>query len=252
MEIKVLAIIPAYNEEKTIASVINELKTHKFIDILVINDGSRDSTSKIAHSLCVEVIDSIENQGIGSAMKKGYQFANNNGYDIAIQVDADGQHDISKINELILVIKENNFDMVIGSRYIEKTQYVPSIFRHLGAKYFSFFIFLLHKKTIKDTTSGYRVVNKLLINYFAEYYPSYYPEVPMLSRLIDLKYKICEIPVEMKKRQGGKSSISFWDSFYYVIKITYICIREKIRHKRLREKTDEYRIKNITEIKDDN
>lgn len=226
--IKIIAIIPAYNEEKTIAAVINELLQYEFIDILVINDGSKDRTSSIAHELNVKVIDNVKNQGIGHTMKIGYQYAKTKEYDIAIQVDADGQHDISKISELIYMIKEKNYDMVIGSRYIAKTCYKSSLLRFLGIKYFSILIFILNRILIKDITSGYRAVNNRVINYFADHYPPYYPEVPMISNLASLNYKICEISVEMHKRQAGKSSISLINGIYYFFKITYVCIKNKL------------------------
>ena len=230
---RVLAIVPAYNEEKSIASVINELKCYNFIDILVINDGSKDDTLLVVRKLNVEVIDIKKNHGIGTAMKIGYQYAKDKGYDIAVQVDADGQHDVAKINDLIRMIQENHFDMVIGSRYITKTRYRATLLRYLGIKYFSLLIHVLYKTPIKDITSGYRAVNKRVINYFAKHYPSYYPEIPMLANLITLDYKICEVPVEMRKRQAGKSSISFFNAVYYVFKITCVCIKEQIKFKKI-------------------
>jgi len=229
---KVIAIIPAFNEEATIKMVINEIRQYEDIDVIVINDGSKDRTSIIARETGTPVIDFNKNQGIGLAMKAGYQYAKERDYDIAIQVDADGQHDISKINELIFMIEEKEYDMVIGSRYIVKTGHVSSFIRYLGIKYFSALLYIFHKKSIKDTTSGYRAVNKHIINYFAEYYPPYYPEVPTLSNLMSQDKKICEIPVDMRRRQAGKSSISFFDSFHYLIKITYICIKERISYRK--------------------
>ncbi|MCL2050381.1 MAG: glycosyltransferase family 2 protein [Lachnospiraceae bacterium] len=223
---RVLAIIPAFNEEETIASVIKELNEYRFIDIIVINDGSDDNTYAITHSLNVNFVDFPLNKGIGTAMKVGYQFAKHNGYDIAVQIDADGQHDISRLNDLILLIKENNYDMVIGSRYVVKTNYVSSFLRYWGSKYFTFLINVLSQKIIKDTTSGFRAVNKTIIKIFADNYPSYYPEVPTLLELLMENYKICETSVEMKKRQGGKSSISFAKSIKYLFEISFICVKK--------------------------
>jgi Glycosyltransferases involved in cell wall biogenesis len=225
---KILAIIPAYNEEETISSVIEELRQIMLIDILVVNDGSKDKTSSIAHTLNVNVIDFPHNKGIGSAMKTGYQYARENGYDIAIQTDADGQHDLTRINELIKMITEEKYDLAIGSRYVVKTNYISSFCRYWGAKYFSFLIKILNHKIIRDTTSGYRAVNNKVIDFFADHYLCYYPEVPMLLELLMRNYKVCETPVEMKKRQGGKSSISFIGSIIYFFKITLICIKKYI------------------------
>lgn len=221
---KILAIIPAYNEETAIANVIKEILNYEDIDVLVINDGSKDNTSLIAHSFDIEVIDNVENYGIGKTMRIGYQYAKKNSYDIAIQVDADGQHDISQLELMINTLTINQYDMVIGSRYVIKTNYKASKMRYLGSKFFSWLLYILSKKRIADTTSGYRVVNRQVIVFFAQNYPDFYPEIPMLLKLLLNGFKVKEIPVEMKKRQGGVSSISFVDSIIYFIMISFICI----------------------------
>lgn len=222
---KIITIIPAFNEEATIKTVIQEVKMNEGVDIIVVNDGSKDRTSELAHDTGVAVIDFPKNKGIGKAMQAGYQYAVEHDYDIAIQVDADGQHDIKKLPELISKIKDGENDMVIGSRYVTKTKYVSSFFRYLGIKYCSFLMHLLHGIKIKDPTSGFRAVNRKVMQHYIMCYLDDYPEVPALSYLLHRSYKICEIPVEMRKRQGGKSSISFADSFIYFIKVTGICIK---------------------------
>lgn len=226
MTMDTVIIIPAFNEEDTVAQVIREIHMRIEVDILVVNDGSRDRTSEIAHALGVTVIDLEDNQGIGVAMKTGYQYAYAHGYQYAIQVDADGQHDLHRVNDLLREVRGARFDMAIGSRYIRKTHYQTPFLRRFGIRYFSALLYILHGKRVWDTTSGYRVINRKVMRIFLDLYPDDYPEVPTLSYLLQHNYRVCEIPVEMKKRQGGKSSINFGDAFIYMIKTTAVCLRQ--------------------------
>ena len=219
-------IIPAFNEEATIAKVIGDIKQTIDADILVVNDGSHDRTSIIAHELGVLVIDLMENQGIGAAMRTGYQYAYAKNYHFAIQVDADGQHDISRIYDVLNPVRSAQCDMAIGSRYILESGYRTPFLRRCGIQYLSVFLYALHRKRILDTTSGYRAVNRKIIEAFIDLYPDDYPEVPMLSYLLKNNYRICEIPVVMKQRQGGKSSIDFWDAAVYMMKTTFVCLKQ--------------------------
>ncbi|MBQ5324731.1 MAG: glycosyltransferase family 2 protein, partial [Oscillospiraceae bacterium] len=214
---KVLIIIPAYNEAETIVNVIKEIQKYRSFDIVVINDGSTDMTSCLARNMNVCVIDHAINKGIGAAMKTGFQYAAKNNYDVAVQVDADGQHDISMLKKLISKVFDEKYDMVIGSRYVSKTKYNSTKYRLIGIKYCSFLIYALSGHRIKDPTSGFRAFNRRVIDYCILHYIDDYPEVPILFQLIKQGYKIHEMPVEMKKRQGGKSSISFLDSIIYFI-----------------------------------
>ncbi|MDP4091892.1 MAG: glycosyltransferase family 2 protein [Bacillota bacterium] len=226
---KILVIIPAYNEEKSIHTVIRKLKLHSDIDILVVDDGSVDMTFKKAALEGVKVVRLPFNLGIGGAMQTGYMYARDNGYDIAIQVDADGQHDPVYLNELIKPLTEKKCDMVIGSRYVAQTAYKSPISRRAGMIFFSWLVHLLTGNTIKDTTSGFRAVNRGIIEYFAENYPTDYPEVDVLVRLHKKSFKMCEIPVEMKERQGGKSSITPLKSLYYMIKVSLALFINSLR-----------------------
>ncbi|MEG6565777.1 glycosyltransferase family 2 protein [Thermoanaerobacterium saccharolyticum] len=232
----VIVIIPAYNEEKTIDSVINNIKqTNKNVDILVVNDGSSDKTSLIAKNNGVTVIDLPFNLGIGGCMQTGYKYAYKYGYDIAIQIDADGQHDARFIDKLIKPILEDKADLVIGSRYVSKTNYRGSYLRRTGSYFFTLLLKALTGNAIYDTTSGFRAANKKVIKYFSESYPQDYPEVEVVARLSKSGFKIVEIPVEMYERLGGRSSINFRRSVYYMVKVTLAilvnCIRTKERQK---------------------
>lgn len=218
---KILVIIPAYNEDATIKSVIQRISLKMpQADILVVNDGSKDNTSSEAKKAGAKVTDLSYNLGIGGAMQTGYIYAKEHSYDIAVQVDADGQHDPSYIKDLLMPILNNSADVVVGSRYISKTNYRSSVFRRMGMIFFSFLVSTLTNQKFKDTTSGFRAVNKDVIGYFSNYYPVDYPEVDVLVRLKRRNFRIAELPVEMHERQGGKSSITALRSLYYMFKVS--------------------------------
>jgi glycosyltransferase involved in cell wall biosynthesis len=222
---KILVIIPAYNEEATVADVVRRTRFYMpGADVLVINDGSTDGTHDAAKKSEAVVIDLPFNLGIGSSMQTGYLYAARNGYDIAVQVDGDGQHDPSYIDTLIQPIVNNKADMSIGSRYIDKTEYKASLTRRTGMLLFSHLIRLLSGKTVMDTTSGFRAVNRKIIYSFAKSYPSDYPEVDVLLKLIKRNFRILEIPVRMHPRQAGKSSITPLYSLYYMFKVCFSLI----------------------------
>ncbi|HHW48132.1 MAG TPA: glycosyltransferase family 2 protein [Clostridiaceae bacterium] len=227
---KILVIIPAYNEEASIGAVISQIKhSTPEADIVVVNDGSKDNTSSRAREAGAVVIDLPFNLGIGGAMQTGYKYAAQNNYDIAVQVDGDGQHDPSYIKTLMQPVLENRADMAIGSRYVSKTGYKSPLLRRTGMLFFSTLVSLLTGQHVKDTTSGFRVVNKKIIKFFAENYPTDYPEVDVLVRLHRKNFRIIEIPVEMHERQGGKSSITAIRSIYYMIKVSLSLIIGSIR-----------------------
>ena len=226
MKEKILLIIPAYNEEHNILRVYNDIQNYNKknktkYDVIVINDCSKDDTSNICHNNNIPVIDLVHNLGIGGAVQTGYKYALKNNYDIAIQFDGDGQHDVNYINNLVKNIIDENIDMVIGSRFIDKNlvTFKSSTSRRIGIKVISFFIKMFSGKRIYDTTSGFRGCNKKLIKTFAKYYPTEYPEPITTIQCLKNGYKIKEIPVEMKERIAGKSSIHTWKNIYYMINV---------------------------------
>ncbi|MBE5812298.1 MAG: glycosyltransferase family 2 protein [Clostridiales bacterium] len=226
---KILIIVPAYNEAKTIKSVVNQLNINiPEADILVINDCSTDETETILKKENINHISLISNLGIGGAMQTGYLYALKNDYDIAVQIDGDGQHDSYNIKEVLKPIYENEADMVIGSRYVEKTSYKTPIFRRLGMIYFKKIITLLTDKKINDTTSGYRAVNKKVIKLFANDYPNDYPEVEVLVKLNKQGFRVSEVAVEMRERKAGFSSITPIKSVYYMIKVTFNLMKRAV------------------------
>lgn len=221
MQEKVLVIVPAYNEEKNIESVINELKqTVPEYDVLVVNDCSTDDTSRIAKSIPgIKVVDLPNNLGIGGAVQTGFIYADRNGYDYAVQVDGDGQHIPGEINKLFKVMRENNCDMVIGSRFLGTESFKTTRTRRMGIKLFYYIYRLLLNIKITDGTSGFRAYNKKSIHYLAQNYPEDYPE-PEVIILMKMKgFSICETGVQMRERTHGKSSITPVKSVYYMIKV---------------------------------
>lgn len=228
-DIKVLIIIPAYNEEESIAEVIEHLTSllmtgtldaHLSVDYLIINDGSRDSTLEICDKRHFQYLNLPINLGIGGAVQAGYVYAARNGYDIAVQMDGDGQHDIAYLGAMLKPLLEDETDIVIGSRFLEKEGFQSSITRRMGIKILSLLIRLTTGKKIMDVTSGYRAVNKRFIGIYANDYPTDYPEPEAIVTAIMHKGRIMEVPVQMRAREGGSSSITFRKSIYYMIKVT--------------------------------
>lgn len=216
---RILVIVPAYNEEGNLGPLLLKLREHD-IDIVVINDCSTDKTIEICKQHSVEFIDLPNNLGIGGAVQTGYQFAANNNYDIAIQIDGDGQHNPEYIPNIIEPIIAQKADLVIGSRYISKEGFQSSFVRRIGIRHFSHLIKLLLKQTITDPTSGFRACNKSLIHFFAKKYPSDYPEPETIVTLLRNKRRVIEVPVIMNSRENGESSINKIKAVYYMIKVS--------------------------------
>lgn len=227
---KILIIIPAYNEEKTILSTINALKIEKEkidFDYIIINDCSKDNTLSLCKKYNLNVIDLSINLGVGGAVQTGYIYAYNKGYDVAIQVDADGQHNPKYISDLVKAINEGN-DIAIASRFIDNKGFQSTFARRMGIKLYSSLIKIFSGITIKDTTSGYRAVNKKVIKYFSKNYPVDFPEPETNAILAKTKCKIKEIPVLMEERTSGKSSIMGLKSIYYAGKVALAVIISSI------------------------
>lgn len=218
---KVLLIIPAYNEEANILKTCNDIKKYKKeFDFIVINDGSKDKTGEICRKNKLPCINLVHNLGIGGAVQTGYKYAYEHDYDIAVQFDGDGQHDVKYVEDIIKPIIEGKADFVIGSRFIENlSEFKSTGIRRLGIKIISFFIKLFTGTKIYDTTSGFRAVNKSIIKGFAYYYPTEYPEPVSTTELLKKGYHVKEVPVKMNERVGGVSSIRAWKNIYYMLNV---------------------------------
>ena len=231
---RVLLIIPAYNEEKNILTVYKNIceynKNAKTkLDVVFINDGSVDNTEKILCENNINHIKLIQNLGIGGAVQTGYKYALYNDYDIAIQFDGDGQHNVQYVEALIKPILEENVDMTIGSRFIDSSssEFKSSFLRRLGIKLISSCIHLKTRVRIYDTTSGFRASNRKAIAMFAIHYPLEYPEPISSVDIILSGMKIKEVPVSMNERLAGKSSINSWKNVYYMVNVVLSILLRK-------------------------
>ena len=228
---KLLIAIPAYNEAENIERVVNNLiQNSPQYDYVVINDCSTDNTSEICHRNHFHIIDLPTNLGIGGAVQTGYLYAARNGYDIAVQVDGDGQHDPVFLNDMAQILEREDCDMVIGSRFLEKHGFQSSGIRRVGIRYFTYLIKFLTGRVITDPTSGLRMVNRRTLELFAKNYPKDYPEPESVVAVLRNGGKVKEIPVIMRERSGGVSSISPIKSIYYMVKVSLAILVEMFRH----------------------
>lgn len=218
--LKIIAIIPAFNEEKNIRRVIEDIKEHQpKIKIVVINDASTDNTEIEAKKSGGTVITLPLNLGIGGAVQTGLKYAKENDFDIAVQVDGDGQHMASQIEKIIKPIINDETDVVIGSRFLGEGDYKTKFWRRIGISIFTLVNSFLVGQRITDNTSGFRAYNKNAISFLSKFYPQDYPEPEAVVELHRNKFRIKEVPVLMRKREGGRSSIGTLGSLYYVFKV---------------------------------
>ncbi|HHK1870168.1 TPA: glycosyltransferase family 2 protein, partial [Streptococcus pyogenes] len=210
---KKLIIIPAYNESSNIVNTIRTIESDApDFDYIIIDDCSTDNTLAICQKQGFNVISLPINLGIGGAVQTGYRYAQRCGYDVAVQVDGDGQHNPCYLEKMVEVLVQSSVNMVIGSRFITKEGFQSSFARRIGIKYFTWLIALLTGKKITDATSGLRLIDRSLIERFANHYPDDYPEPETVVDVLVSHFKVKEIPVVMNERQGGVSSISLTKS----------------------------------------
>lgn len=219
-------IIPAYNEEEsifdTVSSILDYRKKVDFdLDYVVINDGSTDNTRKILDDNHLNAIHLIMNLGIGGAVQTGYKYALEHNYDVAVQFDGDGQHDITSLGSLLEPIRQKDADLVIGSRFVGevKSGFQTTFMRRFGIGVISNLIKWTTGQRILDATSGYRLANKNIIHQFAHRYPSKYPEPESIVHILKRKYKVVECPANMFERTGGVSSITPINSIRYMLEV---------------------------------
>ena len=227
---KKICIIPAFNESESILKTVQNIReSAPDFDVIVINDSSKDNTLDICREHNIPVLDLPINLGIGGAVQTGYLYALKNDYDIAVQMDGDGQHDARFLSMMEKTLEDKHADMVIGSRCINKEGFQTSGIRRVGIGIFRFLTRYLFGKEITDATSGMRMSNRRTIELFVKDYPRDYPEPETVCRLLRKHYKVLEVPVMMRERENGVSSISMKKSVYYMVKVTLAILIERIR-----------------------
>ena len=229
---KILIIIPAYNESGNIGRTIQEIKSLSSVslDIVVVNDGSTDTTAMEADRADVPVISLPFNLGIGGAVQTGFLYADQHGYEIAVQVDGDGQHDVRYLDKLLDPILRGQADIAVGSRFIKPfLGYRSSFVRRIGIHFFAYLISFLTRCQVTDPTSGFRSYNKKAIKIFADNYPHDFPEPESIVTARRMGLRVMEAPVEMRKRLDGHSSIRYFKTLYYMVKVTFAILLDMLK-----------------------
>jgi len=235
-----LAVVPAYNESATIVSVVEALREQApEFDVLVVDDGSTDETAGLARMAGARVLSMPFNLGIGGTVQAGFVFARSHGYDFLAQVDGDGQHDPREL-ETLKAAMETGVDMVCGSRFLTADHHYPApISRRTGIHIFAFLLSRIVNARVSDPTSGFRLYNRRAIELFARDYPHDYPEVEAVLMLHHHRLRMCEVPVRMYVRGGGRSSISTGKSAYYMVKVLLALLVGLARRRPVIEAGDE-------------
>jgi glycosyltransferase involved in cell wall biosynthesis len=221
--------VPAYNEETSIGEVVVDLRALSSVDVVVIDDGSTDRTAERALAAGARVVSMPFNVGIGGAVQTGYLVARDGGYDVAVQVDGDGQHPARELPRLTAALAAEDADLVVGSRFLGPPGYRAPLSRRVGIRFFAKIVSRLLGVCITDTTSGFRAAGPRAIRLFAEAYPHDYPEVEAVVVAARAGLKVVEVPVTMRERQGGRSSITPMRSAYYIVKVLLAVLMEMLR-----------------------
>jgi len=205
-----IAIVPARNEAGAIAGVIDELRAFDpGLDVVVVDDGSTDRTAEVAAARGAAVVRLPFNLGIGGAVQTGFKFALEHGYEIAVRLDGDGQHDPQELPKLLGPLAANEADIVVGSRFADgSSTYRPAFARRAGIAWFARLVSLLTRQRVTDTTSGFQAVNRHGIRLFAADYPHDYPEVEATVMVFKHRLRLQEVPVRMREREHGASHIT--------------------------------------------
>ncbi len=216
---RMLVVIPAFNEEESLPRTIDELRAVvPGAGVVVVDDGSRDGTARVARERGVPVIVHPMNLGVGAALQTGFRYAVERGYDIGVQLDADGQHDPNDLSALVLPVAEGRCDVAIGSRYATATGYRAPLARRLGMLRFAGIVRLALGQRIADTTSGFRAYGRAVMEVCRHDFPRDFPDAPLLIMLSRRGFRLMEVPVHMREREHGKSFYSLGKSLYYPYK----------------------------------
>ena len=219
---KSIAIVPAFNEEQNIGRVIDELNAFDpTFDIVVVSDGSHDRTAEVAREHGAHVVSLPFNLGIGGAVQTGFRYARENGYELVVRCDGDGQHDPSELPKVLEPVLSGKADIAVGSRFADDTAtgYTSSRSRRVGIRLLAGVVSRIVGQRVTDTTSGFQALNREGIALFARDYPHDYPEVEATVMVFRHRLRLREVPVEMRERGGGRSSITALRSVYYMVKV---------------------------------
>ena len=215
-----VAIVPAYNEEASVARVLDELRAFDDgLDVVVVDDGSTDRTADVARAKGASVVRLPFNLGIGGAVQTGFRYAWEHGYDLAVRVDGDGQHDPRELGAVVGPVLADEADIAVGSRFIGGSGYRSSRSRRIGIRILAWFVSTLTRQRITDPTSGFQAANRLGIRLFAADYPHDYPEAEATVMVFKHRLRLVEVPVAMRARESGRSSITALRSVYYMVKV---------------------------------
>jgi glycosyltransferase involved in cell wall biosynthesis len=218
--LKRIAIVPALNEQESIARVIDEIQAFDpGLEIVVIDDGSVDRTAAVAEEKGAHVIRLPYNLGIGGSVQTGFRYAFDNGFRIAVRLDGDGQHDASQLGKLLQPVLADEADIAVGSRFAAPTGYRSSMPRRAGITILAKTVSLLVGRRVTDPTSGFQALNRHAIALFAADYPHDIPEVEAVLMTHRHRLRMIEVPVEMRERAGGRSSIGRIFAVYYMVKV---------------------------------
>jgi glycosyltransferase involved in cell wall biosynthesis len=219
---RTVAVVPAFDEEAAIGAVVSEIaELDPAIDVVVVDDGSSDGTAEAAARAGATVVRLPFNLGIGAAVQTGFRWALERDYDVAVRLDGDGQHDAAELPKLLAPLETGEADVVTGSRFREGDDgYRPPLHRRLGITWFARLVSLLSGQRVTDTTSGFQAMNRKGIELFARDYPSDYPEVEATVLVLKHRLRLVEVPVTMREREHGSSSITLLRSIYYAFKVT--------------------------------
>lgn len=231
----ILIIIPAFNEEASIERVVRSVRNTCVADVLVIDDASTDATAICARAADATVLSLPVNLGIGGAVQTGLLYAGEHGYDFAVQIDGDGQHDPLYLDVLTEPLLDGVADAVIGSRFIERRGYQSTFARRGGIAVLRLLFRLLIRRHITDCTSGFRAYNRAAIHFLKDRYPTDYPEPESILLLSRHGFRVQEVPVTMLARAGGQSSIVGWAAPFYIAKVALAVIMESMRKKQCTE-----------------
>lgn len=229
-EAKAIVIVPAFNEELCIGSLVDEIRQCvPGMEVLVINDGSSDRTAAVAREHGAIVLDLPCNLGVGGAVQAGFGYAYEQGYEYAVRCDGDGQHAPADIPKLLDAVKSGKTDIVIGSRFLAEESFKNSMVRHFGIAGLAMFLSIICRQKVTDPTSGYQALNRLMLYFFSRSYPTDYPEPEALALLCREGYTFSEIPATFRERKTGRSSIKGWGTLYYVFKVFLALVVDRAR-----------------------